>query len=232
MSRVVQAQLFFGLLIAALAFPGSALGADEGGSKLESEKDQTLYVLGVLVGKPLEPFGLSEQEFEMLSQGLRDAALSRELRVDPLELQEDVLAFQQARLAARAEGERKASRAFLDEAAKQPGALRTESGMIIREIVAGSGDSPQPTSVVKVHYQGALRDGTIFDSTRATGTPATFSLERVIRCWQEGLTRMKVGGKSELLCPAQLAYGDSGMPPAIPAGAALHFEVELLEIVR
>jgi FKBP-type peptidyl-prolyl cis-trans isomerase FkpA/FKBP-type peptidyl-prolyl cis-trans isomerase FklB len=85
---------------------------------------------------------------------------------------------------------------------------------------------------VKVHYHGTLRDGTVFDSTRATGTPATFPLDRVIQCWQEGVMRMKVGGKSRLVCPSGIAYGDRGFPPVIPAGAALEFEVELVDIVR
>jgi len=85
---------------------------------------------------------------------------------------------------------------------------------------------------VKVHYHGTLRDGTVFDSTVATGTPATFPLDRVIPCWQEGIVRMKVGGKSQLVCPPQIAYGDHGFPPTIPGGAALEFEVELVDVVR
>jgi FKBP-type peptidyl-prolyl cis-trans isomerase FkpA len=85
---------------------------------------------------------------------------------------------------------------------------------------------------VKVHYHGTLRDGMVFDSTIATGTPATFPLDRVIPCWQEGIVRMKVGGKSQLVCPPQIAYGDQGFPPAIPGGAALEFEVELVDVVR
>ena len=110
--------------------------------------------------------------------------------------------------------------------------MQTQSGLIIREIVAGTGASPQPTSVVRVHYHGTLRDGMVFDSTIARGAPATFRLDRVITCWQEGLQRMKVGGRSRLVCPASIAYGEGGSPPAIPPAAALAFEVELVEIVN
>jgi len=185
-----------------------------------------------MFGSQLIPFALSESEYEVLQEGVRDAALGRELRLDPAEMQEDVVAFQGARLAANLEREKIASRAFLDEAAAQQGATRTESGLVFREIEPGTGESPQETSVVRVNYEGTLRDGRVFDSTRANGKPATFSLDRVIQCWREGLMRMRVGGKSEIVCPSHLAYGDSGFPPSIPPGAALAFEVELLEIVR
>jgi FKBP-type peptidyl-prolyl cis-trans isomerase FkpA/FKBP-type peptidyl-prolyl cis-trans isomerase FklB len=86
--------------------------------------------------------------------------------------------------------------------------------------------------VVKVHYHGTLRDGMVFDSTIPMGVPSTFRLDRVIPCWQEGLQRMKVGGRSRLVCPAPIAYGEGGSPPMIPPGAALAFEVELVEIAE
>ena len=95
----------------------------------------------------------------------------------------------------------------------------------------GTGDSPKDTDTVKVHYHGTLRDGTVFDSSVERGTPAQFPLNRVIPCWTEGVQKMKVGGKGRLTCPASIAYGDRGAPPKIKPGAALAFEVELLEIV-
>jgi FKBP-type peptidyl-prolyl cis-trans isomerase FkpA/FKBP-type peptidyl-prolyl cis-trans isomerase FklB len=84
---------------------------------------------------------------------------------------------------------------------------------------------------VKVHYHGTLRDGSVFDSSRERGVPAQFPLDRVIPCWTEGLQRMKVGGRSKLVCPASIAYGDRGAPPRIAPGAALAFEVELLDVI-
>jgi FKBP-type peptidyl-prolyl cis-trans isomerase FkpA len=83
---------------------------------------------------------------------------------------------------------------------------------------------------VKVHYRGTLVDGTEFDSSYKRNEPAEFPLNQVIPCWTEGVQKMKVGGKSQLVCPASIAYGDRGSPPVIPAGATLIFEIELLGI--
>lgn len=122
------------------------------------------------------------------------------------------------------------SKAFLEKAAAQPGAVKTPSGLIYREIRPGSGGSPTATDLVTVNYRGTLVDGTEFDSSYKRNEPAQFPLNRVIPCWTEGVQRMKVGGKSELVCPASIAYGEQGSPPTIPGGATLVFEVELLRI--
>jgi FKBP-type peptidyl-prolyl cis-trans isomerase FkpA len=121
-------------------------------------------------------------------------------------------------------------KAYLDKAAAQPGAIRTESGLVYRELRAGSGGSPKASDTVTVNYRGTLVDGTEFDSSYKRNEPAQFPLSQVIPCWTEGVQKMKVGGKSELVCPASIAYGDRGSPPAVPGGATLIFEVELLRI--
>ena len=118
---------------------------------------------------------------------------------------------------------------YLEKAAAEPGAQKTASGLIYRELTAGSGASPKATDTVKVHYRGTLVDGKEFDSSYG-GKPAEFPLNRVIKCWTEGVQMMKVGGKSRLVCPSNLAYGDRGAPPDIPGGATLIFEIELLGI--
>ena len=110
--------------------------------------------------------------------------------------------------------------------------VTTESGLIITELRSGTGDHPQSTSIVEVHYHGTFQDGKVFDSSVERGQPARFPLNRVIRCWTEGVQRMRVGGKSQLVCPPQIAYGKRGSPPRIPPDATLTFEVELLGIVR
>jgi len=118
----------------------------------------------------------------------------------------------------------------LSKAATEPGAQKTSSGLIYRELNPGTGPSPHATDVVKVHYRGTLSDGTEFDSSYKRNQPAEFPLNRVIPCWTEGVQIMKVGGKSRLTCPSAIAYGEAGSPPVIPPGATLTFEIELLGI--
>jgi FKBP-type peptidyl-prolyl cis-trans isomerase FkpA len=126
--------------------------------------------------------------------------------------------------------EKVASAAYLDKAAAATGAVRTDSGIVYTEMSAGAGAAPTSSDTVKVHYRGTLTNGTEFDSSYARNEPAQFPLGGVIKCWTEGVQRMKVGGKARLVCPSDLAYGDAGNQ-AIPGGAALVFEIELLEIV-
>ena len=85
---------------------------------------------------------------------------------------------------------------------------------------------------VTVHYVGSLIDGTVFDSSRSRGTPATLPLHGVIACWTTALQAMKVGGRSRIVCPPELAYGERGAPPTIKPGATLVFDIELLAIAR
>ena len=120
---------------------------------------------------------------------------------------------------------------MVTKAASEMGATKTESGIVITTIKPGTGATPKETDIVKVHYHGTLTDGTVFDSSVKRGEPATFPLNQVIKCWREGVQQIKVGGKSRLVCPPNLAYGDGGAPPIIKPGSTLVFEVELLEIV-
>jgi FKBP-type peptidyl-prolyl cis-trans isomerase FkpA len=123
-----------------------------------------------------------------------------------------------------------ASKAYLERAAAEPGAVKTSSGLVYRELRAGSGPSPGAGDAVKVNYRGMLVDGTEFDSSYKRNQPAEFPLDRVIPCWTEGLQHMKVGAQARLVCPSEIAYGEAGSPPLIPGGATLIFEIELLGI--
>jgi len=110
------------------------------------------------------------------------------------------------------------------------GTATTPSGLVYRSLREGSGASPTATDTVKVNYRGTFPDGREFDSSYARHEPATFPLDRVIKCWTEGVQRMKVGGKAQLVCPPQIAYGTRGAGGVIPPDATLQFEIELLAI--
>ena len=116
------------------------------------------------------------------------------------------------------------------KAAKEPGAQVTPSGLVFRSLKEGTGASPQASDKVRVHYRGTFADGKEFDSSYSRGQPAEFPLDRVIKCWTEGVQLIKVGGKAKLTCPAAIAYGERGAGSVIPPGATLQFEVELLGI--
>ncbi len=115
-------------------------------------------------------------------------------------------------------------------AAKEEGAVVTPSGLVYRSLKDGNGASPAASDKVKVHYRGTFPDGREFDSSYKRNEAIEFPLNGVIKCWTEGVQRMKVGGKAKLTCPAAIAYGERGAGNVIPPNATLHFEVELLAI--
>lgn len=194
-----------------------------------SDEEKTIYALGMSIYRSLKQFDLSPAERALVQRGFADAAAGTPA-IDLKEWEPRIELFARARAARAFEEERAASQAYLDKAATEPGAIKTDSGMVYRELKAGTGPSPAATDTVKVNYRGTLVNGTEFDSSYARKEPAQFALGSVIPCWTEGLQKMKPGGKAELVCPSNLAYGNRGRP-GIPGGAALIFDVELVEIV-
>jgi FKBP-type peptidyl-prolyl cis-trans isomerase FkpA len=210
-----------------LATAGNAM-ADE--PKLETDDQKALYALGLTINRSLSPFNLSPSELELVEAGLADGSLHRTPKVDLETYGPKIKQLQETRAAAVAAAERKTSQAFVDQAAREPGATRTASGLLMIPLTPGTGASPKATDTVMVNYEGRLTDGTLFDSSTQHGGPATVPLNGVIKCWTEALQLAKVGSKSRLVCPADLAYGDQGWPPLIKPGATLVYEVELLGI--
>jgi FKBP-type peptidyl-prolyl cis-trans isomerase FkpA len=224
--------------------------------RIFTEEEKVLYALGHALSEQLDGLELSLEELQLVRLGLQDGALQRRPRVELRDVRPKLEAFCTARLhperaecvveegprswsepafeaAAEASGPGQAQQlSFIDGEPAPSSQITTPSGLMFREIVEGEGEHPSETSVVKVHYHGTLPDGTVFDSSVERGKPASFPLNQVIPAWTEGLQLMGVGGKALLICPPELAYGDRGAPPAIPPKATLHFEVELLDIVR
>jgi len=228
-SRVVAVVALAGALAGTVAPPARAQSA---APELKTDEQKTLYAIGLAVAGSLSSFALSAAELDLVKAGLTDGVLNRQRQVDLQAYGIKIQELQRTRASVVAAAEQKTGQAVVDNAAAEKGATKTASGLVIVPIKAGTGASPKAADRVKVHYHGTLADGAVFDSSVQRGEPATFPLTGVIPCWTEGLQLMKVGGKSRLVCPAALAYGDRGSPPRIKPGATLTFEVELLEIVK
>lgn len=125
-----------------------------------------------------------------------------------------------------------AEKKFFEANGKIQGVITTKSGLQYQVLKEGSGDKPGRRDTVKVHYEGKLTDGTVFDSSIARGEPIEFPVDQVIPGWTEALQLMKTGAKYRLFIPSRLGYGAHGAGSAIPPHATLIFEVELLGVTR
>lgn len=186
-----------------------------------TDDEKAIYSIGLSVYGSLSQFNLSPAELELIKRAITDAAAGKPA-VDVKTWGPKIEPMMKARAA-------KTSAAFLAKAAAEPGALKTPSGLIYKDLKPGTGVSPVPEDKVKVNYRGTFVNGKEFDSSYSRNEPAEFGLNQVIRCWTEGVQKMKVGGKARLVCPSDIAYGDQGRP-GIPGGSTLIFEIELLSI--
>jgi FKBP-type peptidyl-prolyl cis-trans isomerase FkpA len=224
MSRIRTALL----VVMALAVAAPAFAQTEP----KTDEDKAFYSFGYNLSQQLQMLNLTPAELAMVQAGLGDGVTKKPAKADPKEFFPKFQTLAKDRVTAGAGDEKKRGAEYLEKAAKEKGATKTASGIVIQEIKAGTGEQPKATDKVKVHYTGALTDGTVFDSSVQRGQPATFPLNGVVKCWTEGMQQIKVGGKAKLICPSDLAYGDQGRPPQIKPGATLVFDVELLEIVK
>jgi FKBP-type peptidyl-prolyl cis-trans isomerase FkpA/FKBP-type peptidyl-prolyl cis-trans isomerase FklB len=199
---------------------------------LETDDQKTIYAMGYSLAGSLDRFALSPAEIDLMIAGLRDGASGATAKVPIDEFGPKISAFGQARSVVAAGVEKKSADEFLAKEAAAPGTTKSATGLVKRVVTEGKGATPKADDTVKVHYHGTLRDGSVFDSSVERKEPAEFPLNRVIPCWTEAVQTMKVGEKAHITCPSEIAYGDRGFPPKIKGGAALAFDVELLEIVK
>ncbi len=196
----------------------------------KTDDQKAFYALGVHLSKQLSVFDLTPEELKYVQLGMSDAAGGKKLAAEPEANMQKLGELAQVRMQKATDKQKELAKPFLEKAAKEAGVKKTASGLIYKEIKAGTGAQAKATDIVKVHYVGTLIDGKEFDSSVKRGQPAELPLSQVFPCWTEGVSMMKVGGKSKLICPSEIAYGDRGRPPVIPGGATLVFEVELLDV--
>jgi FKBP-type peptidyl-prolyl cis-trans isomerase FkpA len=196
---------------------------------LTTDEQKEIYALGLSFYRSIAQFDLSPSEVAILQRAISDAQAGKPV-IDVNEWGPKIQGLAQERATRVAQRQKVESDTYLAKAVTEPGAVKLPSGMIYRQEGAGTGATPKATDTVKVNYRGWLVDGTEFDSSYKRNQPAEFALNRVIPCWTEGVQQMKVGGKAILVCPSNLAYGDAGRP-GIPGGAALTFEIELLDVL-
>lgn len=192
--------------------------------------DKISYAIGLSMGQNLMGSGVTSLEYADLAAGIKDVLEKNQPQISYQEAQQ-VLGKFFSKLEEKIAGEAKAAgEAFLAENAKREGVKVTESGLQYEVLEATIGQKPKATDKVRVHYEGTLIDGTVFDSSYKRGESITFGLNQVIKGWTEGLQLMSIGSKYKLYLPYHLAYGERGAGANIPPYAALIFTVELLGI--
>jgi FKBP-type peptidyl-prolyl cis-trans isomerase FklB len=197
-------------------------------------KDPISYALGFKVGSDMSGASLQASDFdiEQFTNGFLDG-LSRQEKMTPDQLRACFMSLEekiQKKIIELGRKNLEKANEFLKVNKEKDGIQSTKSGLQYEVLKAGSGKTPTVTSKVKVHYEGKLLDGTIFDSSIKRGEPIEFPVNGVISGWTEALQRMKVGDKWRLFIPPGLAYGENGSPPAIGPNELLTFEVELLDV--
>ncbi len=227
-------KIFTRSAIAAVCLIGTTSMAQD--ISLDNHDAKQSYALGMVFGQQiagsLAQAG-ADIDQAILLRALTDTITEKETLMTQEELEAFLKAEQEKQIAkakAVAEENKSAGDAFLAEYADKEGVMKTESGILYKEINAGDGAQPEKTSTVKVHYKGTLKDGTEFDSSYARGNPAEFPVNGVIPGWQEILPMMKTGTKWEVVIPSELAYGERGAGGKIGPNEPLMFEIELLEI--
>ncbi|MBT3984197.1 MAG: FKBP-type peptidyl-prolyl cis-trans isomerase [Bacteriovoracaceae bacterium] len=203
---------------------------------MDTDQQKVSYIIGRQIGGDFRNQGI-EINFDDFSQGVRSAFLAEASEVDEAETARVMNAFQQ-KMQAKAQEmaskmgdkNRTLGETFLAENKTKEGVLVTASGLQYRVLETGSGKSAELTSTVETHYEGALIDGTVFDSSYKRGETTSFPVNGVIPGWTEALQLMKEGDIWELVIPSDLAYGAQGAGQAIEPHSTLKFKVELITV--
>lgn len=198
-----------------------------------------LLIGSFMVGRSLQPIK-DEIDLPVLVQGVRTILAGTTPLLDETQAKAVLTSFaaqvqtrMQAQAAAAAGRNSAEGAAFLAKNKTVKGVFTTPSGLQYMVLRQGAGARPMPADTVRVNYQGALLDGTVFDSSYQRGEPAQFALNAVIPGWTEGVAMMPVGGKYRFWIPGDLAYGAKGTPGGpIGPNATLVFDVELMAIVQ
>ncbi|MDR2485945.1 MAG: FKBP-type peptidyl-prolyl cis-trans isomerase [Treponema sp.] len=217
-------------LIAALGLAMYAEGKVEEAAGATVDGD-TSYAFGMVIGSELKQTGIAFN-YNAFTRGVREILEDTDTNFS---MDEAVKLVQTAFLEAmtkRAEENKAKEQEFLAENAKKAGVQATASGLQYEVIIEGSGEKPQASDTVLVHYRGTLTDGTVFDSSYDREEPAQFPLYAVIAGWTEGIQLMNEGACYRLYVPSGLAYGEQGAGSVIPPYSTLIFDVELLSILQ
>lgn len=211
------------ILVCALALPVRAEGLDPLNATAEQS---TVYAMGLVHARDLRGMNLSDAEFALYAEGLRDG-FAREPKLPLNRWLGPAVSAERGRKQARIAEERRASEALLEYAEAEPGARRLESGLVYTELRRGTGAAPGLDSVVLVNFHGTVRDGTVVESALDRDEPVQVTLRNTLPCWREGLQQLRAGGQAKLVCPASLAYGDTPPSALITPGAVITYEIEL-----
>ena len=198
---------------------------------MKNALDSFSYALGLSMAGFYKEQGISDINTALVTQALKDVK-SGKPKLDDAQVNNCIVNFMQQKKGEAAEPYKKEGTAFLDSNAKQQGVVTLPSGVQYKILKEGSGPKPTTADRVKVHYQGSLINGKVFDSSIQRGEPATFGVGEVIPGWTEVLQLMPVGSKWQVFIPSEQGYGDAGAGADIKPGATLLFDVELLEIVK
>lgn len=197
------------------------------------------YALGMSMANNFRSSGIKELDVKQFADGLNAAFNGGELAMTYDDAKNTIREYftameqeMQAAAQAAAQVNEAAGKSHLEANAKRPEVVTTPSGLQYEVLVEGNGPKPTAKSQVKVHYEGRLIDGTVFDSSIERGEPATFGVTQVIPGWVEALQLMKAGSKWRLHIPSNLAYGPQGAGGVIGPNSTLIFDVELLEVLN